>query len=69
MSRRRGPLVPESQEGLDKFKEQVSNELGVEVAYGSPDKRWGYVPAHRCGEVGGNMVKKMIESYEKRLVK
>ena len=69
MSRRRGPLVPEAQEGLDEFKEKVSNELGVEVMYSSPDKLWGYVPAHRCGEVGGSMVKKMIESFEQKLVK
>jgi hypothetical protein len=30
---------------------------------------WGRIPAERCGEVGGSMVKKMIEAYEKKLVK
>lgn len=69
MSKRSEPLIPQSQNALNLLKQEVSNELGVEVPHSSPDKLWGYVPAARCGDVGGTMVKKMIESFEKNLIK
>lgn len=67
MSRRRGPLVPENQDALDKFKEETASELGIKVPKASPYELWGRIPAERCGEIGGSMVKKMIEAYEKHL--
>lgn len=69
MSNRHSALVPQAQNELDKLKMEVSNELGVEVPHTSPTNSWGYIPAQRCGDVGGNMVKKMVESFEKGLVK
>ncbi|WP_207725701.1 alpha/beta-type small acid-soluble spore protein [Clostridium sp. DJ247] len=69
MSSKQGPIIPQSQDNLSKLKEEVSTELGVEVPHASGNKLWGYVPASRCGTVGGNMVKKMIESFEKNLIK
>lgn len=65
----KGVLVPKAQSELDKLKLEVSSELGVEVPHTSPTEKWGYIPAQRCGDVGGNMVKKMVESFEKGLVK
>lgn len=69
MSNRRGPLVAESQDGLEKFKDKTANELGIDVPTASKVGLWSRVPAERCGEVGGAMVKRMIESYEKNLIK
>lgn len=67
MSAKQGVLVPEAQNELNKLKLEVSSELGVEVPHASPTGKWGYIPAQRCGDVGGNMVKKMVESFEKEL--
>ena len=69
MSNRHSVLVPNAQSELDKLKMEVSSELGVEVPHATPTGRWGYVPAQRCGDIGGNMVKKMVESFEKGLIK
>lgn len=63
MSSKKGILVPEVQSDLNKLKLEVSNEIGVKA----PQR--GYIPVQRCGDVGGTMVKKMIESFEKGLVK
>lgn len=57
-------LVPESQARLDKFKEEVANEIGVQVPASG---YWGDMTSRDCGSVGGFMVKKMIESYERSL--
>lgn len=57
-------VVPEAKHGLDTFKYEVANELGVrppESGY------WGGMTSRECGSVGGFMVKKMVESYEKSL--
>jgi len=57
-------LVPEAQATLDKFKEEVANEIGVQV----PESGyWGNMTSRDCGSVGGYMVKKMVESYERSL--
>lgn len=69
MSTKKDILVPESQSDLDKLKLEVSNEIGVKVPHGSPTGKWGHIPAEKCGDVGGNMVKKMVESFERGLVK
>lgn len=57
-------LVPEAQTRLDKFKEEVANEIGVQVPASG---YWGDMTSRDCGSVGGFMVKKMIESYERSL--
>ena len=52
-------LVPESKNGLSKFKNEVAQELGV------PSKDYnGDLSARQCGSVGGEMVKRMVEQYE-----
>ena len=55
--------VPEAKEALDRFKMEVANELGVPLSNGYN----GNLTSAQNGSVGGYMVKKMIESYEKNL--
>ena len=53
-------LVPEEKDGLNKFKNEVANEMGV------PFKDYnGELSSKQCGSVGGEMVKRMVEQYEK----
>lgn len=55
-------LVPEAKQGLAKFKNEVASEMGV------PFKEYnGDLSSKQCGSVGGEMVKRMVESYEKNL--
>ena len=56
-----GPVVPEAKEALDKFKMEAANEVGVDLKDGYN----GHLTSKEAGSVGGQMVKKMIESYEK----
>lgn len=55
--------VPEAKEAMDKFKMEVANELGVPLTNGYN----GNLTSAQNGSVGGYMVKKMIESYERQL--
>ncbi|GFP77142.1 alpha/beta-type small acid-soluble spore protein [Clostridium fungisolvens] len=55
-------LIPESKNGLSKFKYEVANELGVQFSDYN-----GTISANQCGKVGGEMVKRMVEQYEKSL--
>jgi hypothetical protein len=57
-------LVPEAKYGLDQFKTEVASELGHKD-YDSIDK--GNLTSRDNGYVGGTMVKKMVEAYEKKL--
>jgi hypothetical protein len=62
------PTLSEYYSNLDSLKKQVSEEIGVELSPGSRPESSGCVPIHRCGDVGGNMVKRMIEDYERKLI-
>ena len=55
--------VPEAREAMDKFKMEAANEVGVNLKQGYN----GDLSSREAGSVGGQMVKKMIESYEKNL--
>ena len=57
-------LVPQANAGLDRFKMEVASEIGL-ANYESTDK--GNLTSRQNGYVGGIMVKKMVESYEKQL--
>ena len=55
--------VPEARAAMDKFKMEAAAEVGVNL-------KEGYnvdLSSREAGSVGGQMVKKMIESYEKNL--
>ena len=56
-------LVPQAKAGLDKFKMEAAAEVGVNLTEGYN----GDLTAKQAGSIGGQMVKKMIESYENSL--
>ena len=53
-------LVPEAKEALERFKMEAANEVGVNLKQGYN----GDLTSKQAGSFGGQMVKKMIESYE-----
>ncbi len=53
-------VVPEAKEALNKFKMQAASEVGVNLKNGYN----GDLTSKQAGSVGGQMVKKMVESYE-----
>ena len=55
--------VPQARAAMDKFKMEAANEIGVNLKDGYN----GDLTSREAGSVGGQMVKKMIESYEKNL--
>lgn len=57
-----GKLVPDAKNGLDQFKSQVANEMGVPFTDYN-----GNLTSKQCGSVGGEMVKRMVEQYENGL--
>ena len=54
------PVIPEAKDSLSKFKMECANEVGVNLKEGYN----GDLTARQAGSIGGQMVKKMIESYE-----
>ena len=52
-----------SKEALNKFKYEVANEVGVNLKQGYN----GDLSSRDAGRVGGNMVKKLIETAEKQM--
>ena len=55
--------VPEARAAMDKFKMEAAAEVGVNLKEGYN----GDLTSREAGSVGGQMVKKMIESYDKSL--
>ena len=56
-------LVPEAKEALNKFKMEAASDVGVNLKQGYN----GDLTAKQAGSIGGQMVKKMIQSYENGL--
>ena len=52
--------VPEAKAAMDQFKMEAASEVGVNLKNGYN----GHLTSREAGSVGGQMVKKMIESYE-----
>lgn len=55
--------VPEAKEAMNRFKMESAAEVGVNLKQGYN----GDLTSRQAGSVGGQMVKKMIESYEKSM--
>ena len=55
--------VPEARAAMDKFKMEAAAEVGVNLKQGYN----GDLTSRQAGSIGGQMVKKMIESYEQNL--
>ena len=54
-------MNPNAREAMDRFKMETANEVGVNLKQGYN----GDLTSRQAGSVGGQMVKKMIEAYEK----
>lgn len=57
------PAVPQAREGLNRFKMESAQEVGVNLKEGYN----GDLTSREAGSIGGQMVKKMVEAYEKNL--
>ena len=56
-------MVPEARAAMDSFKMEAAAEVGVNLKQGYN----GDLTSRQAGSVGGQMVKKMIESYEQNM--
>ena len=56
-------MVPEAKEAMNCFKMESASEVGVNLKQGYN----GDLTSRQAGSIGGQMVKKMIESYEKSM--
>lgn len=58
-------VVPEAAPALDRFKEEVAEDLGL------ADKvrtiGWGDMTSRECGRVGGQMVRRMLKFAERKM--
>ncbi|MBE6955094.1 MAG: alpha/beta-type small acid-soluble spore protein [Ruminococcaceae bacterium] len=55
--------IPEARDAMNKFKMEAASEVGVNLKQGYN----GDLTSREAGSVGGQMVKKMIEAYERGL--
>ena len=55
--------IPESKQAMYNFKHEVANELGIQLNQGYN----GNLSSKDAGQIGGNMVKKMIEAQERAM--
>ena len=56
-------LVPEAKDAMNRFKMEAASEVGVNLKEGYN----GNLTSKEAGSVGGQMVKKMIEQYERSM--
>lgn len=55
--------VPEAKAAMERFKTEVASELGVNLKEGYN----GDLTSREAGSIGGEMVRRMIKSYEESL--
>ncbi|MBE5772683.1 MAG: alpha/beta-type small acid-soluble spore protein [Clostridiales bacterium] len=55
--------VPEARQAMYNMKHEVANELGIQLNQGYN----GNLSSKDAGQIGGNMVKKMIEAQERQM--
>ena len=55
--------VPEAKAAMDRFKTEVASELGVNLKEGYN----GDLTSKEAGSIGGEMVRRMIKSYEESI--
>ena len=60
---RNSTMVPEAKEAMNRFKMEAANEVGVNLKEGYT----GDLTSKQAGSIGGQMVKKMIQSYEENM--
>ena len=62
-SNSKSKMSGQTKDALRSFKMETAREMGVNLKEGYN----GHLTSREAGSVGGQMVKKMIESYEKNL--
>lgn len=55
--------IPEARQAMYNMKHEVANELGITLNKGYN----GNLSSKDAGQIGGNMVKKMIEAQERQM--
>ena len=63
MARSNQIMNPNAREAMDRFKMEAAGEVGVSLKQGYN----GDLTSKQAGSIGGQMVKKMIESYEQNI--
>ena len=63
MTNSNSKVVPEAREALNKFKYEVASEVGVNLKDGYN----GNISARDAGRIGGNMVRKLIQTAESQM--
>lgn len=63
MARNNQKVVPQAAAALDRMKFEIASEVGVNLKEGYN----GDIAARDAGRVGGNMVKRLIETAERSL--
>lgn len=61
MARNNQKVVPQAAAALDRMKFEIASEVGVSLKEGYN----GDISARDAGRVGGNMVKRLIETAER----
>ena len=56
----KGEMTQKGREALDRFKMESASELGINLKQGYN----GDLTSREAGSIGGQMVKKMIDSYK-----
>ncbi len=59
-SNNKGVMTDKGRETLNRFKMESAHELGIDLKQGYN----GDLTSREAGAIGGNMVKKMIDSYK-----
>ena len=63
MAKSNSIMNPNARQAMDKFKMEAASEVGVNLKQGYN----GDLTSKQAGSIGGQMVKKMIQSYENGL--
>ncbi|MHB1391835.1 MAG: small, acid-soluble spore protein, alpha/beta type [Clostridia bacterium] len=63
MARRNQKVVPQATAALDRFKFEIATEVGVNLKEGYN----GDIAARDAGRIGGQMVKRLIETAERSM--
>ena len=54
--------VPEARQAMNNMKQEVANELGINLKQGYN----GDLSSKDAGHIGGNMVRRMVEDYQRQ---
>lgn len=67
MDRDREPVEPGAEEGLDRLKQEVAEDLNLDDDI--RHRGWENMTTREVGKIGGNMVRRMVRFAERRLTR